>query len=79
MRIQWYAFFAAMPCKPSLARLTIDVLLYINYEDTLCWQCGALLIDRYGFHVRANRIRKDCCPDRGCVIDSVGMSTDEAI
>jgi pyruvate formate lyase activating enzyme len=48
-------------------------------EDTQCWQCGALLIDRYGFHVRANRIRAGCCPDCGAAIDGIGMSTDEAI
>jgi len=46
-------------------------------EDTLCWQCGALLIDRYGFHVRANHIRHGCCPDCGAAIDGIAMSRDE--
>ena len=46
-------------------------------EDTCCWQCGAILIDRYGFHVRANRIRAGCCPDCGALIDGIGMGTGE--
>jgi pyruvate formate lyase activating enzyme len=48
-------------------------------ENTYCYQCGASLIERYGFFVRQNRIRKDCCPDCGSPIDGVGMSgVDEA-
>ena len=43
-------------------------------EDTYCCHCGSLLIDRYGFYVRRNRIRNDCCPDCGTPIDGVGMS-----
>jgi pyruvate formate lyase activating enzyme len=46
-------------------------------EDTNCWQCGALLIDRYGFHVRANRIHNGCCPDCGAAVDGIGMNQDE--
>jgi pyruvate formate lyase activating enzyme len=46
-------------------------------EDTNCWQCGALLIDRYGFHVLANRIRNGCCPDCGAAVDGIGMNQDE--
>lgn len=34
-------------------------------EKTFCHNCGALLIDRYGFQVRANKIEKGCCP--GCM------------
>lgn len=43
-------------------------------EDTYCYQCGSLQIDRYGFHVRSNRIRNGRCPDCGASIDGVGMS-----
>lgn len=42
-------------------------------EDTRCYQCGGLLIDRYGFYVVKNRIRADKCPDCGAIIDGVGM------
>lgn len=45
-------------------------------ENTYCHNCNALLIDRYGFHVRTNRIRGGCCPDCGATIDGVGMSAD---
>lgn len=42
-------------------------------ENTNCYRCGALLIERYGFHVRVNRIRNGVCPDCGAPIDGVGM------
>lgn len=43
-------------------------------EDTHCYRCGALLIDRYGFHVRQNRIVAGACPDCGASVDGLGMS-----
>jgi pyruvate formate lyase activating enzyme len=46
-------------------------------ENTYCPQCGALLIERYGFFVRANRIREGRCPDCQVAIDGKGMSHDE--
>ena len=43
-------------------------------ENTYCYHCGSLLIHRYGFYVRSNRIHNGFCPDCGAVIDGVGMS-----
>jgi pyruvate formate lyase activating enzyme len=43
-------------------------------ENTYCYQCKSLLIERYGFTVLNNRIRNDSCPDCGARIDGVGMS-----
>ena len=43
-------------------------------ENTYCYQCGALLIDRRGFFVRTNRIQDGHCPDCGAQIDGIGMS-----
>jgi pyruvate formate lyase activating enzyme len=43
-------------------------------ENTYCYQCGKLLIERYGFFVRENRIVESRCPDCGAVIDGIGMS-----
>lgn len=43
-------------------------------EDTYCYQCGALLIDRYGFYVRQNLIKNGACPECGAKIAGVGMS-----
>ncbi|MFM1891608.1 MAG: hypothetical protein RLZ44_685 [Pseudomonadota bacterium] len=44
-------------------------------ENTYCYQCGALLIERYGFAVRQNRIdAAGCCPDCGAAIDGRGMA-----
>lgn len=43
-------------------------------ENTYCYQCKTLLIDRFGFTVRMNRIDNDCCPECGAPIDGIGMS-----
>lgn len=48
-------------------------------ENTYCYQCGGLLIDRYSFFVRENRIHENCCPDCGAVIDGIGMSNTDNI
>ena len=45
-------------------------------EDTYCYHCRALLIDRYGFYVRENSIHQGCCPECGVSIDGIGMSAD---
>lgn len=42
-------------------------------ENTYCYRCGTLLIERYGFYVRANRIRDGACPECGAPIDGVVM------
>lgn len=42
-------------------------------ENTNCYRCGALLIERYGFHIRVNRIRNGACPDCGAPVDGIGM------
>ena len=43
-------------------------------ENTCCYRCRALLIERYGSRVRSNRISNSCCPDCGARIDGIGMS-----
>jgi pyruvate formate lyase activating enzyme len=43
-------------------------------ENTYCYQCKSLLIERFGFTVSRNRIHDDRCPDCGAPIDGVGMS-----
>ena len=43
-------------------------------ENTYCYNCGALLIERYGFYVQQNRIQQSECPDCGTTIDGIGMS-----
>jgi len=42
-------------------------------ESTYCYQCGELLIERWGFTVRKNRIRSGRCPDCKASIDGVGL------
>ena len=43
-------------------------------ENTYCYKCGAMLIERYGFYARSNRIKDSQCPDCAAPIDGVGMS-----
>jgi pyruvate formate lyase activating enzyme len=40
-------------------------------EKTFCHQCNYLLIDRWGFYVRDNRIKNGKCPECGAVVDGV--------
>jgi len=42
-------------------------------ESTYCYQCGTLLIERWGFTVRKNRVRNSRCPDCNAQIDGVGL------
>lgn len=42
-------------------------------ESTFCFDCGRLLIQRYGFTVLKNEVREGRCPSCGVSIDGVGM------
>jgi pyruvate formate lyase activating enzyme len=44
-------------------------------ESTYCQRCRALLIDRWGFSIRNNRIRKGLCPDCGQPIGGIEMAS----
>jgi len=37
-------------------------------ENTYCFKCGKVLIERIGYNVAANRIKDSCCPDCGAKI-----------
>jgi pyruvate formate lyase activating enzyme len=39
-----------------------------RWENTYCPGCGALLVERLGFHIRRNRIPDGVCPDCAAVI-----------
>ncbi len=46
-------------------------------EDTVCHNCGALLIHRAGYTIRENRITGDgLCPQCGAEVAGVGMGAD---
>lgn len=45
-----------------------------NGEKTFCYQCGQILIDRWGFHVRENLVKDDRCRYCGAQIHGVGLS-----
>jgi pyruvate formate lyase activating enzyme len=40
-------------------------------EKTFCHLCNCLLIDRWGFYVRDNRIKNGKCPECGAAVDGV--------
>jgi len=40
-------------------------------EETLCPGCGKIVIARYGYAVRANRLREGRCPDCGVAVPGV--------
>jgi len=37
-------------------------------ENTFCYKCGRMLIERVGYHIAANHITNSCCPDCGVKI-----------
>jgi pyruvate formate lyase activating enzyme len=45
-------------------------------DNTYCPGCGALLLERRGFSLRANRIRGGRCPDCAMPIDGVGLGSE---
>jgi pyruvate formate lyase activating enzyme len=42
-------------------------------NNTFCYQCGKLLIERVGFSIKAYEIREGRCPDCQSPIDGVGL------
>ena len=40
-------------------------------ENTFCYKCAKLLIERSGYHISANHITNACCPDCGVKIAGV--------
>ncbi len=42
-------------------------------ENTYCYGCGELLIERFGFSIRGNRIEQGRCRTCSAVIDGIGM------
>jgi pyruvate formate lyase activating enzyme len=42
-------------------------------ENTHCYACGAILIERYGLTLTRNRLQDGKCPECGASIDGVGM------
>lgn len=42
-------------------------------ENTICPQCGCLLIQRWGFTILRNRLKNSCCPDCRARIDGIDI------
>jgi pyruvate formate lyase activating enzyme len=43
-------------------------------QDTICAECGRLLVHRHGFGAITNHVQKDHCPDCGTPVAGVGMN-----
>jgi len=41
-------------------------------ENTLCHQCGRLLIERSGYTIVSHHVKDSCCPDCGARVQGVG-------
>ena len=39
-----------------------------NGENTLCYNCGKVLIERIGYRIAANNLKEGCCPECGTKI-----------
>ncbi|MFH1623745.1 MAG: AmmeMemoRadiSam system radical SAM enzyme [Pseudomonadota bacterium] len=42
-------------------------------ENTYCYNCKEILVQRYGYQILKNRVTDDRCPDCGVKIDGVGL------
>jgi pyruvate formate lyase activating enzyme len=42
-------------------------------ENTYCYNCGKLIIGRYGFEIRANKLINGSCPNCKAHIDGIGL------
>lgn len=42
-------------------------------NNTYCYQCRALLIERYGFSIESYQIKEGRCPQCGSLVDGVGL------
>ncbi len=42
-------------------------------ESSYCYNCGELLIERYGFSIRQSRVKQGCCPDCATPLDGIGL------
>jgi pyruvate formate lyase activating enzyme len=47
-------------------------------EKTYCYQCGHLLLDRYGFSILKNNLDQGACPQCRTPLDGVGLMTEAA-
>ncbi|MGQ9693863.1 MAG: AmmeMemoRadiSam system radical SAM enzyme [Thermodesulfobacteriota bacterium] len=47
-------------------------------EDTFCYQCGSLLVDRFGFQILKYQIKENKCYKCGAEIDGVDLGGDRS-
>jgi len=40
----------------------------VKSESTFCYNCGRMLIERFGYRIAANHVKDSCCPDCGARI-----------
>ncbi len=57
----------------GLRYVYIGNVLGAREENTYCWNCGKLVIGRFGFSVRERHVRDGKCAHCGAAIDGVGL------
>lgn len=57
----------------GLRYVYIGNVLGAREENTYCWNCGRLVIGRFGFSVRERHVRDGQCEYCGAAIDGVGL------
>lgn len=57
----------------GLRYVYIGNVLGAREENTFCWNCGKLIIGRFGFSVRERHVRDGKCEYCGAAIDGVGL------
>jgi pyruvate formate lyase activating enzyme len=43
-------------------------------ENTYCYQCGEILIERYGYRIIKNSVKNNCCPVCSSRIDGIDIA-----
>ncbi|MCK5507560.1 MAG: radical SAM protein, partial [Desulfobacterales bacterium] len=59
--------------KTGLKYVYTGNVLSENSENTFCYKCNNLLIDRQGFYVKKNLIENGRCAHCGAHIDGIGL------
>ncbi|MFH1757837.1 MAG: radical SAM protein, partial [Pseudomonadota bacterium] len=86
---RFHPMYKMLDCSPTSIRIlerarTIGLENGLRYvytgnvpgdvgEDTFCYHCGKLLVDRWGFQIIKYQVKGNKCPNCGSTIDGVDL------